>query len=91
MANDTSASPWILDTAGTIRTGPVRVTKMEWRPNATDDDLQVSDHTGRAKWVVKALAPAQGGLELWESANGESFNGFQLTTIDGGTLYVWVA
>ena len=93
MGNSTVGNPWVLDTAATILAAgnPVVVEKMIWYPNAADDDLIVKDGNGNVKWVVRAAAGAPNkesyGAEVCAACPFDS-DGFDLDTIDGGTLYV---
>lgn len=94
MANSSTGNPWKLDTAATIKTGPVKILAMEWRATATGDDLLVSDNAGNEIWSEKAIAgdsSEQIPLQWPLNGKGLSCSGFVLTTIDAGTLRVWIA
>ena len=95
MANDTTGTPWKLDTAAVIRTGPLKIKSMAWTPAADGDDLLVSDNAGHEVWSYKALAgdASEQIVYRWplEGSPGHPVNGFNLATIDSGTLRVWVA
>jgi hypothetical protein len=92
MANSTVANPWILDTAGVITTSNIWMEKMVYVPNAADNDLIVKDNGGNIVWSIRAIASAANN----ESTGMEHFdgplllNGFNLDTIDGGTLRVYM-
>lgn len=94
MANSTAGKVWVLDTAATIWTGPVYISRMDWHPNAADNDLVVNDSLAHPIWgPVRAIATAANhetsGIETWENpAPNHPIDGFVLATIDGGTLYV---
>jgi hypothetical protein len=93
MSNVTTANPWILDTAAVITTEPVRVRRMTYIPNAADNDLEVKHANGGGViWVTRAIAAASNnesvGQEAFEGPIGCS--GFNLATIDGGKLYVYL-
>jgi len=95
MANSTAGKVWALDTAATLITGPVYISRMDWHPNAADNDLVVSDNLAHSIWTVRAVSTSanheSSGIETWENPDpGHPFNGFVLTTIDGGTLYVTI-
>lgn len=90
MANIYGHSQWILDTAGVITTDTVRISKMEWAPNSADDDLLIYDNNAEAVWVTKAIAGGTAGRESWTPSVPFNALGFDLETIDGGTLYVWL-
>ena len=93
MTNTYGPREWVLDTTGTITVMKVRVDRMEWVPNAADDDLLVSNTAGDKIWeVTNALV---GGLAGKESISfgegGHDVEGFVLTTLtQGGKLYVWI-
>ncbi len=94
-ANDITIHPWSLDTAETLLAAGtrIRVKKMIWYPNATDNDLVVHDGNANIKWEVRATAGAPNkesfGVETFEVEGGELFDGFILATIDAGLLYVY--
>ena len=90
MANSIGGRIWSLDTAATLSSGPVCVGKMHWRPAAAANTLLVKDSSGSVIWAATALAAGgAGGDEFWENPNPlYPYQGFVLTTIDGGTLYV---
>jgi hypothetical protein len=91
MANDTSGSPWILNTVGVVYKKPVTVLKMEWKPNAADDSLQVGHASGQLVWTATALTGGQPGIEVWEVPEGFVFSGFNLVSVGtSASLYVWV-
>lgn len=89
MANDITKNPWVLDTAADITAEKIVITKMVWKPNAAANDLTVLDHEGGTKWDVDALAAAPAGNEFFDIAEPMVFYGFNLSVIDGGTLYVY--
>jgi len=99
MANVVTDKTWTLDTASTtvnVWSGPVFISKMEFHPNAADNDLIVQDGRGKTIWIVRAIAPAanheSSGIEYWENPDPCSpRDGFRLHTLDGGTLYVTVS
>lgn len=91
MANSSNGNPWALDTAGAIRTTPVKVRKMIYKPAAAANDLTVIDNSSVTKWDVDALAAAPAGQESIDYGDGEWFDGFNLSVIDGGTLYVHIS
>lgn len=91
MANDTTSNPWVLDTAAEIATEQVMVESMEWVPNAAANDLIVKDSAGNIKWDVDAIAGGTPGKEVTPWNKPLRMIGFDLDTIDGGTLYVYLA
>lgn len=90
MANDSTSNPWVLDTAAVIRTGPVKIKKMIYKPSASADDMTIIDNGGKTIWDVNALAAAEAGNEEF-TIDDYVANGFNLSVIDGGTLYVYIA
>lgn len=93
MANVYGLRQWILDTTGVITTDRIRIRKLEWVPNATNDDLAIVDNNSEALWTVtNALTGGRAGLEVLDfGGNGQDFEGFNLTTLGGGTLYVYIS
>ena len=90
MANSTTGNPWVLDTAGSIATVPTKVLRMVWTPTTDGDDLLVVDNSGGTVWSLKAIAAdTNEGIEYTKELDC-SINGITLTTIDNGTLYVYV-
>lgn len=89
MANVTTGTFWKLDTAAVISTGEVKVINLIWdSPSASGDDIIVKDNGGNMIWEMKAIA---GGTGItYERAINASCGGFNLHTIDSGTLYVQV-
>lgn len=92
MGNVTTGNPWILDTAGVLSKNNVWLEKMVYVPNAADNDLIVKDNAGLVVWQVRAIA----GSSNNESVGMETFdgpmlmNGFNLDTIDAGSLRVYL-
>jgi len=94
MANNLGGNPWVIDTAGLITSDPLRVQKMRWHPNASDNDCTVCHADGSPIWPIRAIASAANN----ESVGCEEvdFNppwpcyGLRVLAIDGGTLYVYV-
>ena len=91
MANVYGHRQWILDTTGVISTDRLRVKKMEWVPNAANDDLAIVDNNSEEVWTVtNALTGGRAGLEAIDFSEGQDFEGFNLSTLGGGTLYVYL-
>ena len=91
MANDTTGNPWKLDTAAVIRTKPVTIKAMEWRPTTAGDDISVLANDGSEIWAFKALAAdTNGGIDYKWPGDNITFSGFNLSVIDHGTLRVYV-
>ena len=89
-----AARIWTLDTAFTTAlTDDFYVSKMVWEPSANGDDLVVKNAAGTTVWILKAVAAAtDAGPEVWENPDPCRFffKGFDLDTIDGGTLRVFL-
>ena len=91
MANVYGHRQWILDTTGVISTDRIRVKKMEWVPNAANDDLAIVDNNSEEVWTVtNALTGGRAGVEVIDFSEGQDFEGFNLSTLGGGTLYVYL-
>lgn len=94
MANNTTGNVWELDTAGVISTNPVVVKNFVYKPGANNDDLLVLDNLGRTILDVKAPADITTVPQLSVAPGGpggqKTFQGLDLNTIDGGTLYVYL-
>ena len=90
MANSTTGSPWKLDTEGVVTTNPVHVLRMEFIPNAADDDLVVQDNGSNEVWeVTNALAGGLAGRRVFDTPT--IVNGFNLSTLGTSCiLKVWV-
>lgn len=86
---------WILDTAATIKAKGISVfvERMVWYPNATDNDLKVTDGCGNVIWEVRAVVPAPNkeGIGVLEAERYHWYDGFILEIIDGGTVNVHIA
>lgn len=97
MANSYGSNHWVLDTAGEILAlgNKIRLQRMEWHPNAVDNDLDVRDGGNKTIWKTRTKIAAGANSEEIGiirrdfGDNGKEFSGFDLETIDGGTLYVF--
>ena len=90
MSNDTTGNPWVLDTAASIKTTPVKITYMYWVPNAAANDLTIISVSGGTIWDMDALTGGTPGIEKFDPQDPYKANGFNLSVIDGGTLYVYI-
>jgi len=93
MANSgTGTNIWILDTAATIKAKGlmVGIKLLRFYPNATDNDLKVTDSLGNIIWEIRATVPSPNkeSVGVLETEPYEIYNGFILETIDGGVLHV---
>jgi len=90
MANSTTGNPWVLDTAGSIITTPFRCKLMVWTPTTTGDDILLVDNGGNTLWSYKAIAGDSNQSIPYELPIDGVVNGLTITTIDHGTLYVYI-
>jgi len=90
MANNTTGNPWVLTDAASIKTTPIKIVFMEWIPNAEADDLTILDVGGNTIWDKDALGGGTAATERFAPGKAVKRNGFNLSVIDGGTLYVHV-
>ena len=94
MGNDLTGNPLIIDTAfaGSEITdwdGPVHVISAEWQEPTAADDLTITDNSGTTIYDDNAIAGGT-GIRLDVKIGGVTYNGFNVTVIDGGTLYVYI-
>ena len=90
MANNITGNPWALADAGVIQTRPVTIKAMTWNSPSTDaHTLAVTDNAGHEIWSITALAGGTGINYEWNKSD-ITFSGFNLVTIDSGTLYVYI-
>jgi hypothetical protein len=67
----------------------MHISKMVWTPTTDGDDLLIEDNSGHYTWNLKAIAATSSEeIEYVKEING-SVNGFNLVTLDHGTLYVY--
>lgn len=86
----TTGNPLISTTAETVTTNPTYVYRMVWTPTTDGDDLLVVDNGGNTLWSLKAVAAdSNQGIE-YERVFETSVNGIIVSTIDNGSLYVYV-
>lgn len=95
MSNSYGGKSWVLDTAGEVlATGnKIKIRKLVYWPNAADNDVLVQDAVGGRIWKARAKVPAGSTndaiAELTKDFGGAWFDGFDLETIDAGTLVVF--
>lgn len=99
MSNSTTSERlWSFTTAtgGDIADAgtPVIIRKLFFLPAAVDDDVVIQEYdtsgTARTAIVMKADHAAAEPIEIDFGPGGRRLNGFNLYTIDGGTLYVYL-
>ena len=93
MSNVYAHTQWKLDTAGTITSEQVRIRRMEFVPNAANDDVLVQDNNSEDIWrVTNALAGGRAGVETIDfGPRGYNAVGFVLTISASCLLHVWLA
>ena len=89
MANNLTGNPWLITDAATITTGPVTVISAEWQEPTAADDLTIVDNSGNTIYDDNAIAGGS-GIRLEVKIGGATYNGFIVSVIDGGTLYVYI-
>lgn len=89
--NDTTGNPWRFDSAdtGVITTNPMYISKIVWTPEADADDILILDNSGHYTWNLKAIAATSDQEIEYEKEINGSVNGFNLSVMDSGTLYVY--
>lgn len=94
MANDLTKNPWVIDTVGATSQfiGPVYINSMRWVPTAAGDDITVTDKNGNTIWTVtNALTGGVAGTLSIDLRDQPPYQGFIVSAMGGGTLYVYVA
>ena len=90
MANDLTGNPLKIDTAAEITTNPTHVFRMIWTPTTTGDDILVEDNAGNDLWAYKAVAGDSNQAIEYKREFDCQVNGITVTTIDNGTLYIFI-
>jgi len=93
MSNNLEGNPLIIDTAFSAAevtrfSGLVKVVKADWHEPTAADDLTIIDNASRTIWDDNAVAGGS-GINLPAIPEG-TYNGFNVSVIDGGTLYVYI-
>lgn len=89
MSNSATGNPWTLDTVGVIQTSPLFIKKILWTPTTDGDDILIQDNAGHNVWKLKALAADANEAIVYTIDLNTSINGFNLVTLDNGTVYVY--
>ena len=89
MANNTAGNPFIIDTvtATAIFTDRFVCHSLVLASAGAADQVLVADQDGNTKWGGEALATTNVPHYFSPALR---FNGLKVTTIDGGTLYMYV-
>lgn len=98
MANNTTSERlWILDTAGEIQAAlgiPVIVRKVLYLPAAVDNAITIQEYgpTGALRTAIylKADPAVARPVEQDFGPDGRFLNGFKLSAISAGSLYVYL-
>jgi hypothetical protein len=97
MANDTTSERlWILDTVAVITAvnNPVIVRKVVYYPSTKDHTVVIQEYSKaavlRTAIAIKAGASDASPVSLDFGLNGRLLNGFKLSTIDGGSVYIYL-
>ena len=87
MANVATTNPMVLDTAAAVVTTPVQIKAVVFTA-ANGDGLVLSDKDGNA---ILGLEASTGDLSPSVTVpGGIKADGLTVTTIDGGTAYVYL-
>jgi hypothetical protein len=90
MANSLTGNVWKCDTAASLITTPLRVSKFVWTPAASGDDISVLDNGGNEIWTYKAIAGDTTQNIPYDFMIDGSLNGINLSTLDSGTFWVYL-
>jgi hypothetical protein len=87
MANTLTGRMWVLDTAEAVTTEAVKVKSIRWVSESASagHNVVISDSDGKVLWEATAPGANQGESEIIENWWK---NGFTLTTLDSGKVYV---
>lgn len=91
MANVFANTHWALDTATADWTEPIKIKNMKWVPSAEADDLTILDGNDEVILDVNAAGAGEANAVYMDFEGGKWFKGFNLSVIDGGSLYVFIA
>jgi hypothetical protein len=91
MGNVMTGNIWKIDTAASLRTDPLYVHKMWWKPAASGDTILIKDAGGNEIWDYYALAGDSNlGITFeWPGQPGV-LNGINVATLDDGELYIQI-
>lgn len=92
-SSDVVQNVHVVTVAQTIAAGVSRVMvhALEWHPSAENDDLLVTDGAGNMLFKARAAGAAPNGetaYVAWKALNAICL-GLIVSTIDGGTLYIY--
>ncbi len=93
MANDTTKSPWILDTAGVVTTDLIRVAKVRWVAEgaAAGNNVRLTNTADRTFWESTATGVNfEDESDTFLGLDG-NVQGLKVAVIEAGKLYVHLA
>lgn len=95
MANSVITNPMVLDTTGTIiaKGKPFIIRKIRYQGTSDDDDCLISDANGVAIWSGKIGDVSISGYNTESDFGDQGMpcnQGLVLTTIDHGSVYVYL-
>lgn len=85
MSNNLTGNPWVLDSAGAIFAGEVRIDRIAWK-NATTLDHTVLVVDGAGNTIFEDFA--SGATYNTSQPIGRIYNGVTVQTLSSGKLYV---
>ena len=85
MANDITGNPWVIDTAGGIFSGEVRIDRVAWK-NATTLNHTVLIQDAAGHTIFEDFA--SGATYNTSEPRGRVYVGVTVTTLQSGKLYV---
>ena len=85
MANDLTGNPWVIDTAGAIFSGEVRIDRIAWK-NATTLNHTVLIVDGAGKIIFEDFA--SGATYNTSEPRARIYSGVTVTTLSSGKLYI---
>ena len=86
MANNISANPWYVDTAGTIWTGKIYIKELLWNKPTAGTSLIILDQNGNT--IINTVANAQDPMFTFGTLGW--VNGMVLSTLGSGTLSIFI-
>jgi len=88
MANNVTQNPWIIDTAGTLTTGTMRVRLLRWVGGTTaGHECIVTDGQDQEKW--RSVAAGSNHIDADHMESYQVWVGLKVPTIQSGRLYIY--
>lgn len=85
MANNLTGNPWVIDTAGSIFSGEVRIDRIAWK-NATTLNHTVLIVDSAGNMIFEDFA--SGATYNTSEPRGRIYTGVTVTTLNSGKLYI---